>query len=255
MRIVRSDLARCAELQGAVVVIDVLRSFTTAAYALARGATEVVAVASIDAALALRARDAHALAIGATGGGAPAPGLDLGNSPSLVAGADLRGRRVILYTAGGTRGLVACAGADLLLAAGLVCAAATAALLQRLAPPQVTLVVTGTWSDRDGDEDHACADLIEALLRGDDPPRAPYVARVRESDFGRRFGAGTHPHLPAADLDCCAEADRFGFALQVLRGPDGPVIRGVPALREWPAPTAARPAARRRPHPAAAPRR
>ena len=227
MKILRSDLPHCPDLYGAVVVIDVLRSFTTAAYALARGASEVIAVESIAAARALRALDRNALAIGAIGGGAPAPGLDMGNSPSQVAALDLRGRRVIQYTAGGTRGLVACDHAGLLLAASLVCAGATAAFLRASAPPSVTLVVTGTWSDRDGDEDHACADLIEALLRGDDPPRAPYAARVRESDFGRRFSAGTNPDLPAADLDCCAAVDRFDFALPIRRTPVGMVIDRV----------------------------
>lgn len=225
MKILRSDLPHCPELHGAVVVIDVLRSFTTAAYALACGASEVVAAESVEAARALRARDPTALAIGAVGGGAPAPGLDMGNSPSRISALDLRGRRVIHYTAGGTRGLVACDHAGVLLAASLVCAGATAALLRALAPPSVTLVVTGTWSDRDGDEDHACADLIEALLRGEDPPRAPFAARVRDSDFGRRFSAGGDPNLPAADLDCCAEVDRFDFALPILRTPDGLVIR------------------------------
>jgi 2-phosphosulfolactate phosphatase len=233
MKILRSDLQHCHASCGAVVVIDVLRSFTTAAYALARGASEVVAVESIAAARALRARDRNALSIGAVGGGAPAPGLDMGNSPSQVAALDLNGRRVIQYTAGGTRGLLACDHAGVLLAASLVCAGATAAYLRALAPPSVTLVVTGTWSDRDGDEDHACADLIEALLRGEDPPRERYATRVRESDFGRRFHAGTDPHLPAADLDCCAAVDRFDFALPIRRTDDGMVIgrggRGVVA--------------------------
>ena len=232
MKILRSDLPHCGELHGAVVVIDVLRSFTTAAYALARGASEVVAVESVEAAGALRRGDRNALAIGAMGGGAPAPGLDMGNSPSQVAALDLSGRRVILYTAGGTRGLVACDHAGVLLAASLVCAGATAALLRALAPPSVTLVVTGMWTDRDGDEDHACADLIEALLRGDDPPRAPYAARVRDSDFGRRFSAGADPHLPVADLDCCAAVDRFDFALPIRRTERGMVMRrvGLPVM-------------------------
>jgi 2-phosphosulfolactate phosphatase len=242
MQIFRSDQAHCAELQGAVVVIDVLRSFTTAAHALAQGADEVVAVDSLDAALALRARDPGSLAIGALGGGAPAPGLDLGNSPSQLAGLDLRGRSIILYTAGGTRALNACCHADIVLAASLVCASATAARLRALAPGAVTLVVTGVWSDRDGDEDHACADLIEALLRGDDPPRAPYAARVRESDFGRRFSAGDNPHLPAADLDCCAAVDNFDFALPIRRQGGSMVICPThrPAGQLWAAGSAGR---------------
>jgi 2-phosphosulfolactate phosphatase len=230
MKILRSDLPHCPELHGAVVVIDVLRSFTTIAYAFARGAREVVPVDSVEAARVLREQDPQALAIGAVGGGAPAPGLDMGNSPARVAGLELQGRRIIQYTAGGTRGLVACDHAVVLLAASLVCATATARYLRLLDPPSVTLVVTGTWSDRDGDEDHACADLIEAVLRGDDPPRARYAERVRSSDFGRRFAAGSDPNLPLADLECAAAVDRFGFAMPMNRLRDGLLIRPVPVL-------------------------
>jgi len=230
MKILRSDLPHCPELQGAVVVIDVLRSFTTIAYAFAQGAREVIPVDSIEAARELRMRYPDALAVGAVGGGAPATGLDMGNSPAQIAALDLKGRRVIQYTAGGTRGLVACDHAVVLLAASLVCATATANYLRLLNPPSVTLVVTGIWTDRDGDEDHACADLIEALLRGDDPPRAAFAARVRSSDFGRRFIAGADPNLPLADLECAAAVDRFDFAMPMNRLRDGLLIRPVPVV-------------------------
>ena len=227
MKILRSDLGHCTELHGAVVVIDVLRSFTTAAYALAGGAREVVAVRSIDSARALRAADPRAVTVGAVGGGGPAPGFDLGNSPSALARRNVDGRRVLLYSAGGTKGLVDCDHAGVVLAGSLVCAAATARFLRALAPPSVTLVITGIWTDRDGDEDHACADLIEALLHGEDPLREPFATRVRVSDFGRRFVAGRDPHLPSADLDCCAEVDRFDFAQLIEPCPDGLRIRAA----------------------------
>jgi 2-phosphosulfolactate phosphatase len=108
-----------------------------------------------------------------------------------------------------------------------VCAQATARLLRRLAPPSVTLVVTGDWVDRDGDEDRACADYLEALLRGEAPDAAPYVERVRRSDFGRRFTDPDSWELPAADLDCCAAADRLDFALRVRRDDDWLVMEPV----------------------------
>ena len=228
MKILRSDLPHCPELYGAVVVIDVLRSFTTTACAFARGAAEVMPVDSVAAAQRLRACHPDALTIGAVGGGARAEGMDLGNSPSAVMALTLRGRRIIQYTAGGVRGLMACDHARVLLAASLVNASATAAYLRLVRPPSVTLVTTGAWSDRDGDEDHACADLIEALLRGQDPPRAAFAERVRRSDFGRRFAADTDPNLPAADLDCCAAVDRFGFAMPMSRLRDGLLMRPVP---------------------------
>ncbi len=231
MKILRSDLPHCPELHGAVVVIDVLRSFTTIAYAFARGAREVIPVDSVEEARRLRAQDPQALAIGAVGGGAPAEGLDMGNSPAQVATLELTGRRIIQYTAGGTRGLVACDHAVVLLAGSLVCAGATARYLRLLNPRSVTLVVTGVWKDRDGDEDHACADLIEALLRGSDPPRERYAERLRRSDFGRRFLSGTDPNLPPADLECAAPVDRFDFAMPMNRLHDGLLIRPVPVAR------------------------
>jgi 2-phosphosulfolactate phosphatase len=78
-------------------------------------------------------------------------------------------------------------------------------------------MITGLWSDRDGDEDHACADLIEAHLCGEDPWLEDFERRVRESDFGRRFGDSAFAHLPHADLELCAHADRFDFAMPMRR--------------------------------------
>jgi len=217
MKVYRSDLAHCPDVRGAVVVIDVLRAFTTAALAFARGARQIIAIDSIEALGPLRVRYPRALTIGSKAGGAPVAGFDLGNSPSQLDRFDLDGRVVILYTVGGVRGVAACASETQVLAAGLVNARATALQLLALAPPAVTLVVTGTWTDRDGDEDIACADRIEALLQGGDPPAAPSSARVRASDFGRRFAAGTDPHLPPADLDFCAAVDIFDFAMPIER--------------------------------------
>src|SRR5512145_745250 len=48
MEIRRSDLAHGHELEGVVVVVDVLRAFSTAAYAFARGARAVLAVHARD---------------------------------------------------------------------------------------------------------------------------------------------------------------------------------------------------------------
>jgi len=227
LRIVRCDLSQAADAEGVVVVIDVLRSFTTAAHALAAGAQRIVLVNALPAVDVVRRRFADAITVGAYGGGSPIPGFDLPNSPPAVDARDVAGRTLILHTAGGTRGLVAARRAQVLLAGSLVCARATARYVTALAPEAVTLLVTGIWTDRDGDEDHACADLIAARLTGEDPPVAPYEARVRDSDFGRRFLAGDNPALPRADLDACAVADRFDFAMAVVRCPWGLTMERV----------------------------
>ena len=217
MRILRPDVSQCRTLGGAVVVIDVLRAFSTVTYALAHGARRVIAVRTVDEALALRERIDGAITIGALPGGHRVPRFDAGNSPSELASFDLRGRTLILWTVGGVRALVQCRSADHILGAAMVNARATARWLRARAPHTVNLVVTGVWVDRDGDEDHACADYLAAMLAGETPDPAPYESRVRNSDFGRRFAAGDDSALPATDLDYCSAADRFDFAVGIRR--------------------------------------
>lgn len=225
MEIRRVGLDACAALTGAVVVVDVLRSFTTAAYGLAGGARALYATDDPARARALVESVPGTLSIGSVPGGAQIPGFDLPNSPTRLEREAFAGRDLVLTTAGGVRGLLASTGADLLLAASLVCATATARVLARSAPERVTFVITGIWSDRDGDEDHACADLIEALLGDERSDPAVYEARVRGSDFGRRFTGPDDSPLPAGDLERCARANRFDFALHAQRDGEHLVLR------------------------------
>jgi 2-phosphosulfolactate phosphatase len=240
----RLTLQECSQATGTVVVIDVVRAFTTAAYAFAAGAREIVLTESTEQAFALRDRFRDASPAGAwlmgEAGGVPIEGFDLGNSPAALArsGLDLAGRRLVQRTSAGTRGVVcASAGADVLLPSSLAVGRATARILRDLAPEQVTFVITGTHGrgPLDGDEDAACADYIEALLAqsetgqsfGADVDPAPYARRVRESYTGRLFGTPEYPYLAAADIDYCADVDRFDFGLCVDREDDLLVMRAV----------------------------
>lgn len=208
-----------------VVVVDVLRSFTTAAVALARGAQAIYPVEGIVAATTLLGQLPNGLSIGAVGGGDPVPGFDFGNSPSLLMLADLAGKNIVMTTAAGVRGLQRFRQARRLYAASLVCARATAEAIRSAGAREICFVITGEWVDRDGDEDIACADYIESLLRGDTVDPAAFTQRVRQSDFGRRFTAGTWPNLPLADLELAARPDRFEFAMPVRREGGRLVIR------------------------------
>lgn len=207
-----------------VVVIDVLRSFTTAAVALERGARAVYPVEGVVAAAGLAARLAGSVSVGAVGGGDPVPGFDYGNSPSQLAEADVAGRPVVLTTAAGVRGLQRFHRAHHLFAASLLCARATAKAIRAARAREVCFVITGEWVDRDGDEDIACADYIEALLLGENAQADVFAQRVRDSDFGRRFAGGASPNLPPADLEIAADADRCTFAMPVIRREDGHLV-------------------------------
>lgn len=224
MQIQRATLDSCVYAQGAVVVIDVLRAFTTAAFAFAAGAQEIFLVSTTQEAFALRERVPGSLVMGEIQG-LPVPGFDFSNSPAEIDGKNLTGRRLIQRTSSGTQGVVLSERANILLTSSFVCAGATARYLKMLDPQQVTLVNSGYrppggkdgWPVGLGTEDEACADYIEALLRGETPDVTPFLHRVRDSYSGRIFADPQRPKQLAIDLEYCAQVDRFDFAMRVYR--------------------------------------
>jgi 2-phosphosulfolactate phosphatase len=216
MEFARATLEDCHEAAGVAVVIDVLRAFTSACYAFSAGAGEIFLVYDIDGALALRDRLPNSLVMGEEGG-RPIEGFDYDNSPAQFLDADLRGKRMIQRTSNGVQGVVRSTQAEGVFTASFVCAGATADLLRERNPQHVTFVVTG-WED--GEEDAACADYLEALLRGEDPDPGPYLNRVWNSWNGRRFADPAIDFLPSGDLALCTDLDRFDFAMEVLRQND-----------------------------------
>lgn len=228
MNIKRATLETCAQADGLVVVIDVIRAFTTACFAFEAGAKEIILASGVDEALALRDRMPGALMMGEVGG-LPPEGFDYGNSPSQLIGMNLSGRRMIQRTGAGTQGVVRSTRADRLLAASFCCASATVRYIRGVSPASVTLVITGQRPPQSGegygDEDAAFADYLEARLNGLEPDAAPYLERVRRSrdadEDARRF-----PGF-AADMICCTDLDRVQFAMVVQRRDGLPVMRPV----------------------------
>jgi len=216
----RLSLRTCTEARGTVIVVDVIRAFTVAAYAFAAGAQDITLVGTVEEALALRERFPDALVMGEVGGLRP-EGFDLGNSPSALAGLDLAGRHLVQRTSAGTQGVVRSSPrADTLLACSLCCARATARYVRGLSPSSVAFVVTGISAgseENDGDEDAACADYVGALLRGETPDQAPIIRRVLESYAAHKFLDPARPEFAASDLDYCVDVDRFDFGMKVTR--------------------------------------
>ncbi len=203
---------------GTVVAIDVLRAFTTAAYAFAAGAAEILLVAGVDEAVALRDALPGAVAMGEEHGRRPA-GFDLSNSPVAAAAADLDGRTVVQRTSAGTQGVVAAIHADRLFAASLVCASATAAAVEAAGLGAPTYVITGRFPDAPdgGEDDLATAQLIERVRLGE-PADADGTARfVAGSDEAAHTLAAGEGHVHPDDIAYATAVDRFDFAMEVHR--------------------------------------
>jgi 2-phosphosulfolactate phosphatase len=203
----------CADIGDVAVVVDVLRAFSFAAYALNAGADRLVLMERLDDAAAVVARLPGALA---GKDGPPEPGFDLFNSPGQVLErSDLGGRTVVHRTMAGTIGAVAARAAEHLYCASFVVAGATAQRVRDLQPTAVTFVITGDGGQ--ADEDLACAEHIAACI--DDPDADPGPQLRRAAQAGERLRravelgyAGVHPD----DVDLCLDVDRFDFAMRAV---------------------------------------
>jgi 2-phosphosulfolactate phosphatase len=203
---------------GHVVVIDVLRAFTCAAFALGRGAEAIVLVSTTDEALAVTRARPDVLMMGEVGGRI-IPGFDFGNSPWDLAqsGDRLRGRTLVQRTGSGTQGVVSATQADAVWLGSLPVASATCRLLRKIGAEMVTLLAMGSPSGSDGPEDLACRSFMADVLAGRTPDHAVTIRQVRESIGGQRALDPAIDWTVPGDLECATDVDAFGFAMPVRR--------------------------------------
>jgi 2-phosphosulfolactate phosphatase len=204
--------------QGTVVVIDVLRSFSVSAYALAGGARECLLVPTT-----AEARDLAAVTPGtvlcAEEGALPVEGIAISNSPTTIRATNLEGRVLVQRSSAGTP-VVAAVDAPHVFAASLVVARATVRACLATRPSILTLVASA-----DHPEDHACALYMEATATGREVDLDQLLAPLRESDRYRKVMRGEWPGFPPTDIELALMTDRFEFAMPVSRGPSYHRIR------------------------------
>ncbi|WP_052852614.1 2-phosphosulfolactate phosphatase [Streptomyces avicenniae] len=210
-------IADLVEVPRVAVVVDVMRAYTVAAWAFARGAERIVLAGSSDEALALKARHPDWVALK---DGPPAPGFDAVNSPGLLRSMDLGGRTVVQKTTAGTVGALAVRDAPLVLCAGFVVAEATARLLRARGGGDITFVVTG--EDGRADEDLACARYIARRAAGAATDAAPYLRRAGASRAAAELTEGVRQGTHPDDVALCLELDRFPFAM--VAAPEGSLM-------------------------------
>lgn len=220
-----TNLDTCHEATGVVLVIDVLRAFSNAAYAFSRGAKEIILVSTVEEALSLKSSIPDSRAIGEVGGLAP-EGFDFGNSPTQIREQDFNGLTLIQRTGAGTQGAVRSQRAEMMLASSFVVANATVKYVRKLGAKDVTFVITGQFDHR-GDEDLACAEYLEAVFKGHQPDTKSLIQRVFDSRDALEHLDPTQVHFPLSDLDYCTQIDQFDFAMPITRENGRLVMRTV----------------------------
>ncbi|MCK6583927.1 MAG: 2-phosphosulfolactate phosphatase [Anaerolineales bacterium] len=215
-------LDNCHKATGIVLVIDVLRAFSTAAYAFSRGAKEIRLVSGIQEALDLKAQIQNAKAMGEVGG-LPPEGFDFGNSPARILEHDLTGIILIQRTGAGTQGAVRAVNAEVMLATSFVNAKGTMDYVMKEEPNELSFIITGGMGN---DEDVACAEFIEMRIEGRAVEAQGFIDRVYAARDALQH-MEEHPQFPLSDLDYCSRIDAFDFALPIERKNGSLIMQAV----------------------------
>ncbi|RLI08678.1 2-phosphosulfolactate phosphatase [Candidatus Bathyarchaeota archaeon] len=228
MRIERFSLVSGARrARGLVVVIDVFRAFTTAAYVMANGAERIILVGDLGEAFELKRLHPDWVLMGERGG-RRVEGFDYGNSPFEVRDVDFTGRTVIQTTGAGTQGVVNATGTEAILLGSFVMAGAIIRRIRRTRPETVSLVAMGSRGVEPSAEDELCANYIEAALKGETLDFAEIRRRIRAAPSGAKFFDPAQPQFREEDFHMALDLDRFDFILRVVR--DG----GLRVVKERP---------------------
>jgi 2-phosphosulfolactate phosphatase len=224
-----------------VVVIDVLRACTTAAYAMHGGCERIIPVASVEAATNLVASlDKKVTLLGGEREGKRIDGFDLGNSPLEYTPDVVKGKTIILATTNGTKAISMSQGAKEILITAFVNMASVVDYLSGLREDVLTIVCAGD-SNRFALEDAVCAGmLIDRLCMknecefGDGAHAARLLYQMNEETIVSLLRSCHHGvYLDSLgfgdDLDVCSRVDSLKI-LPVVK--DGRINRAKRSRRK-----------------------
>jgi 2-phosphosulfolactate phosphatase len=219
------------------VVFDVLRATSTMITALGNGAAAVIPVEEIDDALRLKQERPEFLLAGERGGlrirTIGRMTFDLGNSPREFNRDVVEGRAIVITTTNGTRALLACRGAPIILVAAFLNLSATCDQIQSAAPAELLLVCGGTYNEA-AYEDVLCAGAVIDVLNqksatdlADSALLAWKAYRLEQRDLTGALGLSRNgrrlleqPEL-RDDVAFCAQRDRVALVARLEK--DGKV--------------------------------
>ena len=197
--------------RGLTVVIDVFRAFTTACYVFQNGAQVVFPVENFNEAILLKNKLPNSLIIGEVNGH-KINEADYGNSPAEIEHTSFLGKKVIITTSAGTKGLIRAALAKEIITGSFVNAMAVKDYIVGKNPRVVTLLCTDNrWEDN---EDALFAEYLKGLL--EKRPRnftliKKHLANHQCSD---RFLRHHSTNLLKRDFQLAMKLNSFNFILK-----------------------------------------
>jgi 2-phosphosulfolactate phosphatase len=201
-----------------VVVIDVLRAFTTACYVMKSNPKDYIIVPDIDSAHKLKKENSNCILMGERDG-FNIPEFDYGNSPTEIKDMDFSNRTIVHTTTLGTRGVIKALGyTKEVITGSFVNARAIVNFLKKENPNVVYLFSTNGLADNN--EDVMFARYIKGCF--DDKPLD--MNTIRENLTKNKPGNMylVHPRTKDSknDFFLSLELDRFNFILKAHLGED-----------------------------------
>jgi 2-phosphosulfolactate phosphatase len=149
---------------GTTVVIDVLRSSTTIAFALEAGAKQVIPCPEVEEAFALAGRMSRSeILLGGERHGLPIEGFDLGNSPEEYTPQRVSGKTILFTSTNGCKAIVRSRLSNCVLIGAFVNASAVCRRLYGV--EQIHLLCSGTNGEISQDDVLLAGMLVERLQR------------------------------------------------------------------------------------------
>ncbi|WP_164669296.1 2-phosphosulfolactate phosphatase [Virgibacillus doumboii] len=208
---------RSAPLEDAhiTIVVDVIRAFTVAHYALQKGVTHISLVETTEDAFRIKTENPAYLLAGETNGLA-IEGFDLDNSPYNILQQNLSGRALVQKTTNGVQAALNCLSSNDVLVTGFTNARTTAEYVRRLMAKEKQPVVNIVASHPSGDDDLACAAYIKSILEDSNSiPVGEVMERIKNSHVARKFFDEDNPAFKREDVLACIEEMTTDFVMKM----------------------------------------
>lgn len=215
---------------GLTVIIDVFRAFSTACYAMEKGAEKIIPVGNIGLAYRLKEENPDFLLMGERNEMKP-HGFDFGNSPAQLLDAAIAGKTIVHTTSSGTQGIEAAVHAPEIITGSFVNAGAIINYIKTQNPETVSLVCMGYACEFPTDEDTLCAEYIRNELTGLPNDFKKMKEIIRKGSGKRFFEAEKQEWAPNEDFELCLDLNRFSFVLKVEQNDSHNFLRKIPVTQ------------------------
>jgi 2-phosphosulfolactate phosphatase len=214
MKFIQTDLAHIEQAKGLVVVIDVLRAFSTACYAFHNNAYTILPVETVEEALELHKKHSDYLLLGERHG-KPIEGFAYTNSPAQIKSVDFSDRTIIMTTSQGTKGIMRATHADEVITGSFVNSSAIVDYVNHKLPSTVSFVCTdASYPDN---EDYMCASYIQHALEHTPMDFDKIIAHLRNHPCTDGFLKHPLTEYSREDFALCMQVNTFPFVIQAKK--------------------------------------